>query len=195
VKDIAQDSLYPQGSQWSQFFWYCIQTQPKHEHIACACLKKGGGIEVFNPQLKIHRATTRGPVWFTESAFPGYIFARLNLQTQLDLVSHTAGVTRVVQFNSVYPSVPDQQVEELRALFGDNSQLVMPSQVMTGDTVRILSGAFRDFLAVVQSVHPAKQRVRALLEFLGRMTSLEVDTHNLKVERTGQAPQHPLCRI
>lgn len=179
----------------NQSYWFCVQTRPKHEHIAAGHLNKAGGIEVFNPQLRIRRATKRGSVWFTESAFPRYIFVRFNLHAQLDTVRYSSGVTQVVHFNSVYPSVPDYQVAELNAIFGDNNLLVLTSQLTIGNTVRILSGAFHGLLAVVDFVHPAKQRVRVLLEFLGRITAMEVDGHNVMVEQSWQAPCcHPLCR-
>ena len=180
--------------QNSQISWFCIQTHPKHEHIAARFLQKVSGIEVFNPQMKIHRATTRGPVWFIESAYPGYIFGRFSLQSQLDTVRYSTAVTKVVQFNSVYPCVPDHQMDQLQAAFGETHMLILTPQVNTGDTVRILNGAFHDLLAVVQQVHPARQRVRALLEFLGRMTSVELDANNVVVEHRDIAANHPLYR-
>jgi len=179
----------------NQSYWFCVQTRSKHEHIAAGCLAKAGRIEVFNPQMKFRRATRRGSVWFTESVFPRYIFARFNLQTGLDTVRYSPGITKVVQFNSVYPSVPDFQMNELRAIFGDNNLLVFAPQPAIGDTVRILSGAFRDLLAVVQLVQPARQRVRALLEFLGRMTAVELSIHNVTIEQCSPAAYHPLCRV
>ena len=172
--------------------WFCVQTHSKQEHIAAGFLGKVGRIEVFNPQMRIRRATTRGAVWFTESAYPGYIFARFHLPTQLDTVRYSSGVTKVVQFNGVYPSVPDYQMDQLRSVFGERQMLVMTPRVSIGDTVRIQNGAFHDLLAVVEFVHPAKQRVRALLEFLGRMTSVELDADNLKVEFCNQTANHPL---
>ena len=182
VKDFAKQA------------WFCVQTHPKHEHIAGRFLTHLAAIDVLNPQIKIRRATTRGPVWFTESAFPGYIFAKFSLQEQLDIIRYSPGVTKVVQFNSVYPSVPDFQVAELRAAFGPKETLVFDPQPVTGDAVKIVSGAFHDLVAVVQSVQPAKQRVRALLEFLGRMTSVELDLQNVTVEAGSQTSRHPLYR-
>src|SRR5476651_1851254 len=104
---MQKTTVSPFEAGCDQAAWFCIQTHPKHEHIAASFLNKTLGIEVFNPQLKIRRATKRGPVWFTESVFPGYVFGRFNLKNQLVKVRYCCGVTRVVQFNSVYPSVPD----------------------------------------------------------------------------------------
>src|SRR5256885_9917179 len=42
--------------------WYCARTQPKHEHIAAANLRKRLGLDVFHPRLRLERATRRGAV-------------------------------------------------------------------------------------------------------------------------------------
>src|SRR5271163_1802212 len=78
--------------------WFCVQTHPKHEHIAAAGLAKMGGFEVFNPRIRVRRATRRGPVWFVESAFPGYVFVCFNLQHHIDTVRYCSSVSRVVHF-------------------------------------------------------------------------------------------------
>jgi transcriptional antiterminator RfaH len=179
---------------YSKRAWFCVQTHPKHEHIASRFLIKTLDVKVFNPQVRIRRATRRGPVWFIESAFPGYIFVHFNLQNELDSVRYSSGISKVVQFNSVYPCVPDFQMDEMLAVFSDKDMLVLAPQISTGDTVRINGGAFHDLLAVVHLVQPAKQRVQALLEFLGRMTSVELDLHNVTLEQRGQANYHPLFR-
>ena len=33
--------------------WYCLRSQPKHEHIAAAQLRRSMGIEVFCPRVRI----------------------------------------------------------------------------------------------------------------------------------------------
>ena len=43
--------------------WFCLRTQPKHEHIAAAHLKDDPGIEIYLPRIRFKRATRRGPVW------------------------------------------------------------------------------------------------------------------------------------
>lgn len=182
------------GEEDNQKFWFCVQTHAKHEHIASAALAKVGGFEVFNPQFRIRRATKRGPVWFTESAFSSYIFARFNLRIHLSAVRYSASVSKVIHFNSGYPNIPDHQMNELQAIFGADQMVVLTPNVAVGDTVRIVGGAFHDLVAVVQQFLPAKQRVHALLDFLGRMTTVELDLHRITVEERCQPPRHPLNR-
>ena len=105
--------------------WFCVQTHSKHEHIAAAGLSRFGGFEVFNPRIRIRRATKRGPVWFVESAFPGYLFVRFNLQLHFHTVRYWPSVSRVVHFRSGFPCIPDPQLDELRAMFGLEDMLIL----------------------------------------------------------------------
>jgi transcriptional antiterminator RfaH len=174
--------------------WFCVQTHQKHEHIASVGLARVGGFEVFNPRIRIRRATMRGPVWFVESAFPGYVFVRFNLHLHIDTVRYCPSVSRVVHFKSGYPSIPDVQLNELRGIFGSEDVLICDAEVSIGDSVRIIGGAFHDLIAVVQQVRPSQQRVQALLEFLGRTATVEVDLHKVVVVERGKQPRPILGR-
>ena len=90
--------------------WFCVRTQPKHEQIAAAHLGRIPEIEVFNPKLRIRKATRRGAVWFVEALFPGYLFARFDWDNKSQIVRGTPGVSTLVAFGTVVPVVPDAVV-------------------------------------------------------------------------------------
>jgi transcriptional antiterminator RfaH len=153
--------------------WFCVRSQRRNEHIAAANLEKRG-IEVINPRIQFRRATTRGPVWVTESMFPTYLFARFNWQQNLEAVKHTFGVAGVVHFGCFWPVVPDEVVEELRSLVGENGVRVLEASLRVGENVEVATGAFEGFRGIVTRVMPARDRVAVLLEFLGRQTTVEL---------------------
>ncbi len=191
--DLPTAAVEPvNGESISSRSWFCVQTHPKHEHIAANRLTTVSGFEVFNPQMRFRRATRRGPVWFTESTFPGYIFVRFDLGRDLDVVRYSASVSKIVHFNRGYPSIPERQMAELRALFGAQDLVVVTQEISPGDKVRIVGGAFNDLVAIVQQVRPAGDRVRALLEFLGRMTLVELDVTSVRLEERCVPLNHPL---
>src|SRR4026208_2096062 len=78
--------------------WFCVRSRTRQEHIAAASLKRMEGMEVVNPRIRFRRPTSRGPVWVTESMFPGYVFARFSLRQSLDVVRYSFGVAGVVHF-------------------------------------------------------------------------------------------------
>lgn len=153
--------------------WFCVHAQPKHEHIAAAHLRQAG-VEVWLPRIRFKRGSVRGPVWVTEVLFPAYLFARFDWQTSLRLVHHCAGVSRVVSFGGRAPRIPDDVIGELKETIGDQEVHVIPETLTPGETVEISGGAFHGLAAVVEHVYPARDRVRVLLDFLGRQTTVEL---------------------
>jgi len=153
--------------------WYCIRSQPKHEHIAAGHLRQEG-LEVYLPRIRFRKATKEGPVWFTEALFPCYFFARFDLSRCMRMVQHAQGVSAIVHFGQHYPPVADEVIGELRALVGADELRVIEEDLAPGAPVIISGGSFDNFRAVVTRVVPARQRVAVLLDFLGRQMVVEV---------------------
>ena len=155
--------------------WYCIRSQPRHEHIAAANLRRNHQLEVFNPRIRFKRATRRGPVWVTEPLFPSYLFARFELSALLPKVQHAFGVAGVVRFGTFWPAVSDAVIRELLSAVGEEETRIIEDPLPEGGEVQILGGAFDGFRAIVTRVLPARNRVAVLLDFLGRQTMVELD--------------------
>ena len=153
--------------------WFCVRCRPKQEHLAAGYLRKRVGVEVFLPRLRFRRPTRRGPAWVTEALFPGYLFARFDWRLSFRAVHHTPSVSGLVHFGDSYPTVPDAAMHELRAAFGDDAIHEIATDMAPGDPVQLVGGPFGGLQAVVHQVMPSRQRVRVLLEFLGRQTVVE----------------------
>ena len=166
--------------------WFCVRTQPKHEHIAAAHLRQDADISVYLPRIRFKRATRRGPVWFTEALFPNYLFARFDLAASLRRVCHARGVRGVVHFGDRWPIVPEAVIEELRATVGGDEVHVVREELRPGETVQIAGGAFHGLHAVVTRVMPSRERVAVLLEFLGRQTTVELALASVVREGDGR---------
>lgn len=158
--------------------WFCVRSRPKSEHIAARHLRESG-IDVFLPRIRFKRLTRRGPVWFTEALFPGYFFACFNWAGAFRQVRATNGVTTIVHFGEHWPTIPPQAILEMQELFGAESVREINTDLHVGDEVKIATGPFQGLLAVVNQVLPAPERVRVLLEFLGRQTSVEIQVSAL----------------
>jgi transcriptional antiterminator RfaH len=159
--------------------WFCLRSQPKHEHIAAGHLRQMEGVDVFNPRIRFPRATRKGKVMVTESMFPNYLFARFDWKASLTRVHYAPGVSGVVHFGSKWPTVPEPAIDEIRALIGDQGIHVIPDEVAIGDEVTVSGGVFHGLQAIVTQVMPGKQRVMVLMDFLGRQTTVEVGLHSV----------------
>ena len=154
--------------------WYCLRALPKHEHIAAAALRQIEGMEVFLPRLRFRRATRRGAVWVTEALFPCYLFARFESAELVRRVRAVNGVRGFVQFGDILATAPNAAIADLRHYTGNQELCVIPDEVTVGEEVQITGGVFHGLRAVVTQVIPSRQRVKVLLEFLGRATETEV---------------------
>jgi transcriptional antiterminator RfaH len=167
--------------------WFCLRSQPKHEHIAAAHLRKMDGIEVFLPRVRFKRATRKGAVWVTEALFPGYFFAQFDWQISLRQVQHARGARGVVHFGERWPTIPKEVVEELRQAVGTAELHVVSQEFSPGDAVQIADGSLRGLRAVVSRVMPSRERVAVLMEFLGRQTMIELPLNSILKEGSERA--------
>jgi transcriptional antiterminator RfaH len=167
--------------------WFCLRSQPKHEHIAAAHLRKMDGIEVFLPRVRFKRATRQGTAWVTEALFPGYLFARFDWENSLRLAQSARGVRGVVHFGERWPTIPANTIDELQAAVGASGLHVISAELAPGDAVQIADGAMRGLRAVVTRVMPGRERVGVLMEFLGRQTMIELSTNSIIKEGNERA--------
>ena len=162
--------------------WFCLRSQPKHEHIAAAHLKKMEGVEAFLPRVRFRRATRQGMAWTTEALFPNYLFARFDWENSLRRVQAARGVSGVVHFGVRWPVIPEATIVDLQSAFGTDELHTISAALAPGDTVEIAEGAMRGLLAVVTRVMPSRERVMVLMDFLGRQTAIEVPMNSILKE-------------
>src|SRR5208282_5924794 len=93
--------------------WYCLRSQPKHEHIAGAHLRLLQEVAVFCPRIRFKRPTRQGVVWVTEAMFPGYLFARFALAHMHRAVRYAHGVSGIVRFADRYPTIDEDALAYL----------------------------------------------------------------------------------
>jgi len=154
--------------------WFCLRSQPKHEHIAAAHLRKMEAVEVFLPRVRFKRATRQGLTWVTEALFPNYLFARFDWETSLRQVQSARGVSGVVHFGDRWPVIEAAIITELQQSVGADEPHVISAGLAPGDLVEIAEGSMRGLTAVVTRVIPSRERVAVLMDFLGRQTTIEV---------------------
>src|SRR5262245_8689872 len=163
----------------SEPVWFCLKTQPKREHLAATALRRQFGVECFSPRLRFRKLTQRGPVWFVEAMFPGYLFAKFVFSTQHRAVESSHGIRGIVRFGERLAILPEEIVATLQSKAASDEIVTIDSSLKIGQPVHIVDGPFRGLEVVVTRLLPAKERIRVLLDFLGR--SMEMEVHAGKV--------------
>jgi transcriptional antiterminator RfaH len=154
--------------------WFCLKAHPKREHLAAAALRCQWGITCFCPRLRFRKVTRRGTIWFVEAMFPGYLFARFVYAHQHRAIEHASGVQSIVQFGDQVAAVDTDTIAFLQQSAGEQELVTIQPEIRVGQSVQVTDGPLRGLEALVVQLLPARERVRVLLEFLGRPVAMEV---------------------
>ena len=90
--------------------WFCLRAEPKREHLAATALRRRFQIECLSPRLRFRKLTQRGPVWFVEAMFPGYLFAKFVYSTQHLAVESSHGVRGILRFGERLATLAEDTV-------------------------------------------------------------------------------------
>jgi transcriptional antiterminator RfaH len=154
--------------------WFCLRAEPKREHLAATALRRRFGIECLSPRLRFRKLTRRGPVWFVEAMFPGYVFAKFVYSSLYRAVESSHGVRGIVRFGNRLATVPENAVMALQTKGGAEEIVTVDLSLKIGQPVQFIEGPFEGLEVVITQLLPARERIRVLLEFLGRSMEMEV---------------------
>ena len=161
--------------------WYCIRTKPKQESIAANSIRELSDVEVFCPIIRFKKSTKRGKIWFQEALFPGYIFVKCDLNPMFKALKYSRGVACLVRFGTVYPTIPQKEMDLLQNEIGDDEIHVIAHEFQPGEITNIESGPLKGISAVISRVMPAKDRVCILLNLLGGEIEAEIELTSLEI--------------
>jgi transcriptional antiterminator NusG len=163
--------------------WYLLYVSSGHEDRAQRNLEQrikymDAGDKIFDVvvpttnEIEIKGGRRRT---VSRKAFPGYIMVRMNLDEESwDIVRNTPGVAGFV--SSGIKPVPLADEEASKVL---NRMTETPSEVKVGfkkgDSVRVSSGPFIDFIGKVEEVNTDKGKAVVSLSLFGRETPVELD--------------------
>jgi len=156
--------------------WYALYTKPRKERQVNILLQ-GNNIETYLPtvQRKVRRRDRPERVIY----FPCYLFARVDFEvTPRPSIDWMPGVRRIVCSGTQPTVIADEMVDLIRRRLHDTEEMGY-SNLKQGDLVRIKSGPLRDLEAVFDQPLSAADRVRVLLDVMGRMTPVEIDYSQL----------------
>lgn len=157
-------------------YWYALYTKPHKERQVRRLLHQQG-IEAYLPTVrrKYRRRDRSDRVVF----FPCYLFARVDFDTTpRSAIAWMPGMRRIVSVGDQPAIVSDEIVELVRRRL-EGKEEVDPDGLQPGDRVRIASGPLRDLEAVFDQDLSAADRVRILLDVMGRMTPVDIDRSDI----------------
>jgi transcription antitermination factor NusG len=165
--------------------WHAVHTKPHKEFMVRAALSAVEDVQVFLPTLHVKPVNPRSRK--IRPFFPGYLFVQVDLvQVGLSAIQWNPGVVRVVTQGDQPIAIPEPVIEQVRRRVeevqarGDNPF----DRFQHGDCVRITRGPFEGYEGMFDTRLQGRERVRILVEFLGRLTTAEVNVRDLdKISR------------
>lgn len=168
--------------------WYCLRSQPKHEHIAALHLRRYAAVEVFAPRIRFQRPRLKGKAWTTEALFPGYLFARFDLAERWREIQYSHAVRSILSFGGKIPVLPTEVIDRLREMLGPEELSVIEPAIKTGGEIVVIAGVFQGLKTIVTSYVPGKDRIKLLMNVMGRDMEVEAPLSSVIPAKTS----HPL---
>jgi len=146
--------------------WYAVSTKPHQEKQAELHIKQCG-IECFLPLLKESKIIRRMRKTVIEPLFPGYLFARFELERHYRAVSYATGVRRIVEFGSGPVKLDATMIDAIKERLNNGYVTLMPIRPVHGQVVYIKGGPLAGLEAVFVREMTERNRVLVLLNTLG----------------------------
>ncbi|WP_417273506.1 transcription termination/antitermination protein NusG [Celeribacter halophilus] len=160
-------------------FWYIAQLRPNGLNMALRNLERQR-FGIFNPTISVSTPRSGRFQQRKEQLFPGYLFVSLSSEgVSWRKINNTRGISRILTFGDRPAFVPQTLILNLKNRCDEEGELLPPEEVSVGDAVRVISGPFADFTAMVHSID-RERRIWVLLDILGRETRVAMRRQDLQ---------------
>jgi len=159
--------------------WFLLQFKPNSHRLAERNLCRQG-FESFLPMHEITKCKYNRYVSDLQPLFPGYMFVAFDPESgPWKQINSTVGVSKLIGFGAQLNPVPQNLISGLMLRCDADGKLLPPKRLNKGDAVQLLAGPFANYIAKVETID-AGQRVWVLLELMGRITRISVDSNQLQ---------------
>jgi transcriptional antiterminator RfaH len=148
--------------------WYVIHTEASHDRQV-ERLVGTAGVKTFAPHIpKTRRRNGDKPL------FPGYVFARLDLQTDTwSTLRRLPGIRSLVEIGGGACPLDDSVVTAIQRWV---HRRAMPGvHLVPGQRVSVQSGPFRDLEGIFCETLSGDERIAILVDLMRRQVRVELD--------------------
>jgi transcriptional antiterminator RfaH len=176
--------------------WFAIYTAPRAEKQVAIRLEQLG-IENYLPLQKVLKQWSDRRKWVEEPLFRSYLFVKVN-ESHYYSVLNTLGVVKFIHFGGQAQSIPDFQIETIRRLLMDSTELeVSHRQLAPGTPVEVIAGPLMGTLAELVSMRGESRLaikilsldVAVLVNIAGNLIEPITDKHKLELVESLRTPK------
>lgn len=164
--------------------WYVVHTYSGYENKVKANLEKtieNRNLEslILDIQVPMEESAEEkdGKIKVTlKKKFPGYVIVNMVMTDESwYVVRNTRGVTGFVGPASKPVPLTDEEVESMGVI-----EMPVDIDLEVGESVRIISGPIKDFVATIQEINSEKHKIKGLVDMFGRETLAELDFNQIE---------------
>lgn len=158
--------------------WYVVRTKPQCEYLAARGLRRDG-FQIFLPLVG---SPTPRAGRQDSPLFPGYLFLRYDVDSQdWPSLRQMPGILGWVRLGGIVPAIPDEVVDLLvERVESINQGGGLWTRFKRGQRVQVLAGRMEGLAEVIEEPQSPEDRVRVLLDFMGRQVPAQVPWLNLR---------------
>jgi transcriptional antiterminator NusG len=164
--------------------WYVVHTYSGYENKVKANIEKT--VENRNLESLIHDIQVPMEEVIEEKdgkqkvslkkKFPGYVLIKMLMTDESwYVVRNTRGVTGFVGPGSKPVPLTEEEIETMGVV-----EVPVDIDLEVGESVVVISGALREFVAIIQEINIEKRKIKASIDMFGRETLAELDFNQVE---------------
>lgn len=158
--------------------WYALWTRSRHEAVVRSQLSERQ-IEAFLPTVSRWSRWKDRKKKIDWPLFPGYCFARFEINQSLTVLKCT-GVVSIVSFEGQPAPVEEREIESIRRLVESELQYDPCPLIKTGSLVEVVAGPLRGVTGRLTRKDAARARLVLSVDLIGQAVSVEVDVADVR---------------
>ena len=168
----------------SEAKWYVVHTYSGYENKVKANIDKAIEnrhlenqiLEVRVPMQEVVESKNGTQKVSQKKMFPGYVMLHMIMNDETwYVVRNTRGVTGFVGPGSKPVPLTEEEIDSLGIM---DAEVVSNYEV--GETIVVVSGAWKDTVGMVKEVNPQRQTLTINVELFGRETPVEINFSEVK---------------
>jgi transcriptional antiterminator NusG len=164
--------------------WYVVHTYSGYENKVKVNLEKA--IENRNLEEYVHdiqvpmeevvEVKDGKKKIILKKVFPGYVMVKMLMTDESwYIVRNTRGVTGFVGPGSKPVALTE---DEVRTMGIAEKTIVVDYEI--GENIQVTFGPLEGFVALIQEIHPERQKIKALINMFGRETPVELEFNQIQ---------------
>lgn len=158
--------------------WYALYTRSRHEKRVHHQLSDKG-IESYLPVRSILRKWSDRKKWVEEPLFRCYVFVHADSKGRLQALQ-TFGSVRFIAFNGRPAVVRDDEIENIKRILQESSNVEPCTALTRGDIVEIVRGPLTGLRGRLESIQ-SQQRLIVSIDSIHQALRFNVDGMDVKV--------------